>query len=412
MKARRLSETLICFSLLPLIGCDKALDETSIKSTTKNYDVAIESGVRGQFYPRDFNRLFPGAMNIISYYTGEVGPSKWVSKASLYGKYVLMMVASIEFDRARTNILSMGQPDFSLVELSKITPNKDPTRQPSVQTGTLARFSADSWHRLVETKGDFSALGIALETNRPVEGFTFLSFLRGLRELSPASPWFRPSSRWRALGLVPETHFVVPGRWFWTKASESIESRFIGMTTMAGWTECMKVAYREGIVAYFKERGREAEIPVFLDPDTGKRMEPFVTRFPFPQAELRLAKSYDLFPREEFKLDNGWITHGLPRINWRNITDNLLYFFDADSLALRWKIVLPKGTDEVRILKDMLLYTRREGFQTCLYGRVVGAPKPKWKFTIPKDVQPIEFYDGRKRLRSLLRQRRSPFGRR
>ena len=150
-------------------------------------------------------------------------------------------------------------------------------------------------------------------------------------------------------------------------------------------------AYREGIVAYFKQRGREEAIPVFLDPNTGKRMEPFVTRFSFPQAELRLAHSYDLFPRQEFKLDNGWITYGLPRINWRNTTDNLLYFFDADSLALRWKTVLPKGTDEVRILKDMLLYTKSEGFQESL--RKDGRP-------IPKDVPPIEFYDDRKQLRS------------
>jgi len=171
MKAPRLSETLICVALLVLVGCDKAVDETSIKRTTKNYEVAIESGVRGQSYPRDFNRLFPGAMNIISYYTGEVGHPRWGSKAGLFGRYVLLMVAPIELDNARTNITSMGQPEFSLIELSKITPNKDPTRQPSVQTKGVARFSADSWHRLVEAKGDFGPLGIALETNKPVEGF-------------------------------------------------------------------------------------------------------------------------------------------------------------------------------------------------------------------------------------------------
>jgi hypothetical protein len=133
------------------------------------YDAAIQSGVRGTSYPGQFNRLFPGANNVISYYTGIIGPSTWTSSIGLYGRYVLSLHLSIEFDDSRTKIVSYGPPTFVLDEYPKI--DMKPNENPYIHINRITTFSEDSWARLVDAKGDFRVLGLTLETNNPVEGF-------------------------------------------------------------------------------------------------------------------------------------------------------------------------------------------------------------------------------------------------
>ena len=171
MNFRQLSATLVLAGIFLLVGCDQPLNQASLNKAKSSYDLAVQSGVLGQPYPREFNAMFPNAMNGISYYTGLAGPSKWGSKASFHSRYVIKMEAAVEFDSARTNIVSMSVPTFYLYELPKIVPSKDGLHQPSIQINQLATFSGDSWHRLVNAKGDFGVLGLTLETNKPVEGF-------------------------------------------------------------------------------------------------------------------------------------------------------------------------------------------------------------------------------------------------
>jgi hypothetical protein len=174
MKIRLLSSVLAFTGIVLLVGCQRAhtpaqFDEAAIKTMTNNYNIAVQSAVHGHSYPAQFNNLFPNAVNGISYYTGEIGRPKWYSKAGLYGRYVLRMYCEIELDEARTNIVSMGSPDFDMCELTNITLN--PSGSAKMQPHATAKFSLNTWQHLIDAKGDFHALGIELETNKAVEHF-------------------------------------------------------------------------------------------------------------------------------------------------------------------------------------------------------------------------------------------------
>lgn len=145
-------------------------DQASVKAAVNNYNLAIQSGVRGPSYPGQFNTLFPNAVNGISYYTGAIGQPKWYSKTGLYGRYVMRMFGEIKLDQARTNIVSMEPPSFDMYELTNITVNPK-NGSPQMYGQEKLKFSLETWQRLVAAKGDFRALGISVETNKPVEGF-------------------------------------------------------------------------------------------------------------------------------------------------------------------------------------------------------------------------------------------------
>ena len=134
-----------------------------------NYDGTVKSAINGSSYPGEFNRLFPGADNRISYYTGAVGPTAWTSSIGLFRRYILKMHLSITLDNARTTVISNGPPTFYLYELPQITRAKN--GNPYIAINQLATFSADGWEQLMESKGDFRVLGFNLETNKPVDGF-------------------------------------------------------------------------------------------------------------------------------------------------------------------------------------------------------------------------------------------------
>jgi hypothetical protein len=154
----------IVAELLLATGCTQ-----SLQSTMKNYELAVRSGINGKLYPGEFNRLFPGSVNNISYYTGIAGPCSWTSQIGLHNRYVFRMQHTIELDSTRTNIVSTGAPTFYLYELPKLILQKNASY--GGQVNQIRTFSADSWRRLVDAKGDFGVLGIVLKTNEPVENF-------------------------------------------------------------------------------------------------------------------------------------------------------------------------------------------------------------------------------------------------
>lgn len=151
-------------------ACDRSNVSPQFQTgISENYEKAIQSGVQGPSYPEQFNKLYPGTQNIISYYTGKAGPPSWTSSIGLYGRYVLKVHLSIQLDKERTNILSYGVPTFYLYELPKITLRTNAS--PYIQLNQITTFSTETWSRLLEAKGDLQISGFNLETNKPVQGF-------------------------------------------------------------------------------------------------------------------------------------------------------------------------------------------------------------------------------------------------
>jgi hypothetical protein len=150
MRSQPFSLTLSFPIVAFLIGCGQCLD-----TALQNHDLAIKSGIDGESYPGEFNR--------------ELGPTSWVSTVGLYGRYVLRMQVPIELNHKRDKIVSVGTPKFYLYEFTNIAPRGNDAY--SIETRQMDTFSADKWHRLVAAKGDFGALGMLLETNKPLGGF-------------------------------------------------------------------------------------------------------------------------------------------------------------------------------------------------------------------------------------------------
>ena len=136
-----------------------------------DYQAALNDATNSIPYAVEFARLFPGAMNGISYYTGAVGDPRWFSKIGLHGRYLLRIILPIKLSADRRSIVSMGDPlIIDLTELSTPILNANGTRTFSVRR--VAQLSPEDWKRLTAANGDFTALGIRLETNGPpVEGF-------------------------------------------------------------------------------------------------------------------------------------------------------------------------------------------------------------------------------------------------
>jgi hypothetical protein len=169
----RMRSLLIClasFELLSVTGCNQAhhpLEDK--KAAMSGYDLAIKSGLQNSPDPKAFKELFPNSFHVISYYTGAVGEPAWTSETGLYNRYVFRMFLPITLDHARTNIVAAGVPAFDLYEIQSIKANPNGTF--SGQSHFLSRPSVDDWHRLIQAKGNFAAISINLESNKPLEGF-------------------------------------------------------------------------------------------------------------------------------------------------------------------------------------------------------------------------------------------------
>ena len=88
----------VIVAILTLSGCGSnslPVSQKEIDKAKSNYDTAVKSGVNGDLYPGQFNRLFPGAANGISYNLVGAGPRSGWSKAPLHGRYILQMIVPI-----------------------------------------------------------------------------------------------------------------------------------------------------------------------------------------------------------------------------------------------------------------------------------------------------------------------------
>jgi len=145
--------------------------QKKVEGLDKNYDLALAHGRESVPVVKEFNRLFTQASNWISYYTGEYGNPEWNSKVGLHDRYILTMQFKIEFDDTRTRIINFEEPRFDLVEVETISYQPDGTYKITYGTQQV-RFDITEWKRLVESNGDFSGIGAALEKDKPVPKFS------------------------------------------------------------------------------------------------------------------------------------------------------------------------------------------------------------------------------------------------
>jgi hypothetical protein len=147
---------LLILSLFPLLlsGCQRG-----------NMADAVTNGVTELDVAKDFEALFPAAEHFISYYTGTKGHPAWNSKVGLHGRYVLTVKFRIGFDASRTHPVMEGEPAFHLIELADIRENG------YGYTDRQMEFGLTEWNLLLESSGDFEAIGYPMTKEKPLDGF-------------------------------------------------------------------------------------------------------------------------------------------------------------------------------------------------------------------------------------------------
>jgi hypothetical protein len=130
---------------------------------------AVASGRASIPRVAEFDRLFPGSIHFISYFTGTHGPPMWNSKIGLHGRYVLSMQMPIKFNLLRNRVTSFGEPKFYLQEVSEIQPSDNGVL--AVRYQASQEFSLREWQALVRSGGDLHVIDPALRTESPVPLF-------------------------------------------------------------------------------------------------------------------------------------------------------------------------------------------------------------------------------------------------
>ena len=126
----------------------------------------------------EFEKLFPGQTDhfITQYGFNRYGGDRtntWNSEAYFGGRYSLTMQVEVTVDYAKRTITLAGEPVFYLEEITRV----DGT---SASYGGLhARFGEKEWSKAYQAGGNFSLIGLKLDTRSPVPHFN--DFVNAMR---------------------------------------------------------------------------------------------------------------------------------------------------------------------------------------------------------------------------------------
>lgn len=173
-------------SILPimalLVGCQKQQSSVTAGSTNMTPEqfaelfkkekskadawfAALDAAKPSASRVAEFVRLFPAAEVNYRYFTSTGEPGFDVG-VDLHERYELTMQLPVRFDPEGHTVVGYGEPKFYLVEAAS-QKGRTTFYNPAGGRG----FGSADWQRIVESGGDFAAIGYAMTTNRPVAGF-------------------------------------------------------------------------------------------------------------------------------------------------------------------------------------------------------------------------------------------------
>jgi len=155
-----------------------------------NYDTVIASAVRDWSCAREFQWLFANAEHTITQAKRDFDPngwqfvSEWISRASLYDRYVVWLVVAIEIADNGT-IGELEKPQLYVIEVEKVVGSRDDEEGPQWELA-CAEFEEGDWEQLVENGGDFASVEFEMTVDAPVENFA--TFWRDTRPSPRPAP--------------------------------------------------------------------------------------------------------------------------------------------------------------------------------------------------------------------------------
>jgi hypothetical protein len=127
----------------------------------------VSSGYRVIPEAKQIDELFGPAWHKLSNYQ-EPDIAEWQTEALIPPRYELSMWVPVRVDRNSGQVTEViGKPQFRLVEVAEIRNS----REVQYKGDHPYEFGLEQWHRVVGSQGDFSAIGIQWDRNRPVPGF-------------------------------------------------------------------------------------------------------------------------------------------------------------------------------------------------------------------------------------------------
>jgi hypothetical protein len=140
-----------------------------------NNDAVIASAIRDWRFAREFHRLFPNAEHTIveakrNFHSDGWRPvSEWISRARLYDRYVVWLVAAIEIATDGT-VAGLEKPQLYVIQLEKVLRSRDEEEGAEWEVACVEFDEAD-WEQLVEHSGDFASVGLEMTVDAPVDRF-------------------------------------------------------------------------------------------------------------------------------------------------------------------------------------------------------------------------------------------------
>ncbi|WP_428307641.1 hypothetical protein [Lacipirellula sp.] len=140
-----------------------------------NYNDRIAAGTRDLADVRQFLELFPHAEHAIVQSKHDFPPGgwqlvqEWISRTSLFDRYVLWLAIPVEFT-AEGTASELDRPAIYVTEVEKVVKGRQEQGGPKWECG-FGQIEEDDWLELVQVRGDFDAAGADLTKDDPVEGF-------------------------------------------------------------------------------------------------------------------------------------------------------------------------------------------------------------------------------------------------
>jgi hypothetical protein len=138
----------------------------------ENYKKAVKSGFKMIPEAMQIEKLFGEADHFISY-SGPGVRQDWNTEVFFRGRYTLTMQVDVKTEPAGAEFSKVtsvvGEPKFFLHEVSKVT--LSPSGSVETDFSKEWKFGLNDWKKLVDANGDFSAIGITIKKDQPVENF-------------------------------------------------------------------------------------------------------------------------------------------------------------------------------------------------------------------------------------------------
>ena len=108
---------------------------------------------------------------------------EWISRAKIHDRYIVWLVVAIKIMTGDADS-ELEEAEAYITEVENIERGRDDEGGPAWECG-FCEFEDGDWEQLVNNDGDFSAIGLELTVDDPVDRFaTFWRDTRPTRETS------------------------------------------------------------------------------------------------------------------------------------------------------------------------------------------------------------------------------------